>query len=288
MDPLLASLLDLHSELDSRGIPLMIGGGFGLFLKRRHLTATGERTLLSQLPEPRSTNDLDLFLRADVLASLDRTREVADAIRRLGYGPVKGAEYMQWKRSVLVGDVEQEVKVDMLVGPIEGYREKLHFKKPPRVRPQGEIQFHARAVEEALFVEDAPVVIRVEGKRSTGEPYAATVQVPEAFPYLMMKLHAFADRKDDADKDMGRHHALDVYTIVGMMTEPEYERAKELGSAHARDPRVERAREIARNEFVWRAGFGRIRLMEHRLFRSEFQLIECAGVLREIFQEPSA
>jgi hypothetical protein len=60
VDPLLASLLDLLYELEGRGIPLMIGGGFGLFLKRRHLAATGERTLLGQLPQPRATNDLDL------------------------------------------------------------------------------------------------------------------------------------------------------------------------------------------------------------------------------------
>jgi hypothetical protein len=68
MDQLTASLLDLLHELEGRGIPIMVGGGFGLYMKRLHLAGTGQRTLFDQLPEPRSTNDLDLFLRAEVLA----------------------------------------------------------------------------------------------------------------------------------------------------------------------------------------------------------------------------
>lgn len=61
--------------------------------------------------------------------------------------------------------------------------------------------------------------------RSNGDLFAATVYVPEAFPYSMMKLSAFADRKNDAGKDLGRHHTLDAYAIVGMMSEREYDRA---------------------------------------------------------------
>lgn len=68
MDPLTANLLDLLFELEGRGIPIMIGGGYGLFLKGRHLATTGERTLLEMLPKARATNDLDLFLRAELLS----------------------------------------------------------------------------------------------------------------------------------------------------------------------------------------------------------------------------
>src|ERR1700730_15588585 len=109
MDPLLASLLDLLHELEGRGVPITVGGGFGLYLKRQHLARTGERTLFDELPEPRSTNDLDLFLRAEVIADLARTRGVADAIRRLGYTVVEAVKFLQWKREITVGDVSQEV-----------------------------------------------------------------------------------------------------------------------------------------------------------------------------------
>jgi hypothetical protein len=153
----------------------------------------------------------------------------------------------------------------------------------PRVRPKGNIEFHAHAVEEALHVEDDPIVVRVTGKRRTGEPHVGTVYIPQAFPYLMMKLHAFDDRKDDADKGLGRHHALDLYTIVGMMTEGEYERAKAFGAAHAADASVSRACAIVRDHFAAKTAVGVLRLREHILFREDFRLEEFISVLGEIF-----
>jgi hypothetical protein len=307
MDLLTASLLDLLHELEGQGIPITVGGGFGLYLKRRHLASTGERTLFHALPEPRATNDLDLFLRAEVIADKGRTGQVAEAICRLGCTVVENAKFFQWKREVLVGTVYQEVKIDILVGPVDEYRNMLHIKMP-RVRPKGgSSNFHAHAVEEAIHLEDEPTVVTLTGKRSAGESLTATVNIPDAFPYLMMKLHAFDDRKDDADKDLGRHHALDLYTIIGMMTEEEYERAKELGAAHAADERVRRACAIVRDHFPGRAigpplpgapwtdgsierghysgatAVGILRIREHTLFREEFRLEEFTSVLGEIF-----
>jgi hypothetical protein len=98
VDQLTANLLDLLFELEGRNIPIMIGGGYGLLLKRGHLAATGARTLLESLPETRATNDLDMFLRAELLSELARTREVREAILRLGYTPVEEAKFLQWKR----------------------------------------------------------------------------------------------------------------------------------------------------------------------------------------------
>jgi hypothetical protein len=282
MDQLTASLLDLLHELEGRSIPITVGGGFGLYLKRQHLAAVGEQMLFDQLPLPRATNDLDLFLRVEVLVDLQRTREVADAIRRLGYTVVEAAKYLQWKREVVVAGVALEAKIDFLVGPLGDARSKLYVKLP-RVRPKGTIEFHAHAVEEAILVEDGPLAVTIAGKRSTGEPHTGTVFIPQAFPYLMMKLHAFADRKDDANKDLGRHHALDLYTIVGMMTEEEYERAKELEVAHAGNEHVARACAIVRDHFASRTALGALRLQEHQLFREDFLVDDFMSVLREIF-----
>lgn len=282
MDQLTTNLLDLLFELEGRRIPIMIGGGYGLYLKRRHLAATGERSLLESLPAERATNDLDMFLHADVLSDLARTREVREAILRLGYTPVEEAKFLQWKREVVVAGVPQEVKIDVLVGPLGEFRPKLKVSMP-RVRPKGDIQFHAHAVEEAVLLEDCPIAVQVTGTRSTGQPYRGTVEVPEAFPYLMMKLHAFADRKADDNKDLGRHHALDAYTIVAMMTEPEYERARRIGAEQSGNSNVQRARAIVREDFASETGMGILRLREHRLFRTDFQLDQFRQVLREVF-----
>jgi hypothetical protein len=293
MDQLTASLLDLLHELHGRDIPITVGGGFGLYLKRRHLEAAGQRTLFDRLPEPRSTNDLDLFLRTDILVDLDRTRQVVEAITRLGYTVVGAARYLQWQREVIIADVPQQVKIDILVGPLGDARKKLNVNMP-RVRPRGDIKFHAHAVEEALRIEDETLAVIVTGTRSTGEPHTGSVLIPQAFPYLMMKLHAFQDRSEKAEKakdekikegerDKERQHALDLYAIVGMMTEAEYERARELGTIHAGNEHVGRSRTIVRDRFANRTAGGILRLREHSLFREDLLLGDFMEVLGEVF-----
>jgi hypothetical protein len=207
---------------------------------------------------------------------------VADAIRRLGYRVVEEAKYLQWRRPVSVGGVAQEVKIDVLVGPLGSYRASMKVT-PPRARPKGDIQFHAHTVEEARHIEDRPIEVPVDGTTSEGRPYSGTVYVPEAFPYLLMKLHAFRDRKDDANKDLGRHHALDIYTIVGMMTEPEYERAKLFAAADAEGEHVRLARAIVDEDFASTTSPGVLRLREHALYKADFRLEDFVNVAREIF-----
>lgn len=285
MDPLLTSLLDLHHELRATDVPLVVGGGFGLFLKRLHLAAHGTPTLFAELPEPRATNDIDLYLRVDVLADAGRTQALVAALGRLGYAPVEAAKYLQWRRPVAVGGATQEVKLDLLVGPLGPRRADLHVK-PPRVRPKGAgVTLHAHQTDEALFLEERPVAVAVAGVRTGGEPYAATVHVPEAFPYLLMKLSAFADRKADADKDLGRHHALDAYAVVGMMTEAEYDRARELAGRGRADPHYRRVCGVVAADFAAASSLGVLRLREHRLFRDDFRVGEFVQVLGEVFAE---
>lgn len=282
MDPLTTNLLDLLFELREYPIPLTIGGGFGLYLKRRRLDQTGERTLLSQLPRPRATNDLDLFVRADVLCDLQSMKAVAAALERLGYEAVPEARYMQWKKHVDLHGQDREIKVDLLVGPLGRFRERLHVKGV-RARPIGPIKLHAHTVEEAVHIDESPAVLTISGNRSNGEPAEAQIRVPQPFTYLLMKLFAFRDRKDDRDKDLGRHHALDLYTIVAMQVESEYQESLRLGQQYGEDGHVKAVREIIRNDFVEAMSMGVIRLREHLLFRPEFPVTDFLAVLSEIF-----
>ena len=232
MDALTASLLDLLHELEGRRIPITVGGGFGLYLKRQHLAATGERTLFDQLPEPRSTNDLDLFLRTEVLVDLERTREVVEAIRRLGYIVVDAAKFLQWKREIDVAGVPQEVKMDVLVGPLGDARNDLHVSMP-RVRPQGEDRVPRPRTKRPSALrtnQSGPRHRKPLDRRAVhgNSQHSAGVPLPDD------EIPRVRRPKEQAAGNMGRHHVLDLYTIVGMMTEKEYERAKELGIAHAR------------------------------------------------------
>ena len=69
-DPLQECLLGLHAAL-GESIPLIIAGGYGLYLKQRSIVHSGLRTLFSPdlLPDNRTTSDIDLFLRAEVVVS---------------------------------------------------------------------------------------------------------------------------------------------------------------------------------------------------------------------------
>jgi hypothetical protein len=280
--PLTTTLLDLAYAL--RGsIPLIIGGGFGLYLKQEHLRQSGERTLLDQLPQPRATNDIDLFLRVDVLVSLATMQQVANSLNSLGFRPVENAKYFQWQRIFVIGGVEREVKLDLLVGPLGENAGNLKTDKPPRVRPKGKLQLHAYHTVEALGIDQESKPMPISGLRAGGDDYGTEVFIPHAFTYLMMKLYAFDDRKEDETKDIGRHHAMDLYRIVAMMTEPEYQRTLELERAYAQDPRVGRARNIVATHFGTPTSLGVLRLREHNLYRDGLQIAEFTSVLREVF-----
>ncbi|MCW3097161.1 MAG: hypothetical protein JWL77_2779 [Chthonomonadaceae bacterium] len=44
----------------------------------------------------------------------------------------------------------------------------------------------------------------------------------------MMKLYALRDQWESAEKGFGRKHAIDLYTLIALMTEPEYHTSQEL------------------------------------------------------------
>src|SRR5262249_38704553 len=83
---------------------------------------------------------------------------------------------------------------------------------------------------------------------------------------------AFADRKQDAKKERGRHHARDGYTIDGMRTEAGYGRARALAGRSRADPHFTRVCDIVTTEFACPTAPVMLRLREHRLRREEFRL----------------
>jgi hypothetical protein len=110
MKPLITSVLDLDSALGGNA-DLLLGGGLGLYLKQQHLRETEARTLLAmdRLPPARSTEDVDLFLRAEVIASADEISRYRAALNKLGFKVVRGAEWLE-----SVPDVDPDFLVEEL------------------------------------------------------------------------------------------------------------------------------------------------------------------------------
>lgn len=219
------SLLDLHSRLDKKGINLILGGGFGLFLKQLNLlTKENSRTLLpvDAWPRPRTTNDLDLFVPIELLISLADMQAVRAILDELEFQEIQSSQFWQF---VLPAT---DVKIDLLTGPVtEAVKPQLKMDDNRRVRPRGDLKLHARHTPEALGLAENQEAILIEGQLSNGAEYQGMINIPSPFSYLMMKLTAFGDQVDNEERVFGRHHALDVYRIIAMLNDEQYAQTKQ-------------------------------------------------------------
>jgi len=87
------SLLDLLHELRDEDIPLILGGGYGLYLKQVRLQNTLNTPTLIEAelwPAPRATEDLDILLRTEVVIDASRMGPIRAALDRLNYTAVRG------------------------------------------------------------------------------------------------------------------------------------------------------------------------------------------------------
>ena len=235
------ALLDLLHKVHGSEVSLIAGGGFGIYLKTNHVRRLAMRTLLDQWPEPRSTNDLDLFLRPELLIESSKLKPLVTAITELGYQVVPGAEKYQFVKPGPGGTDAGGIKIDILTGPqsrFQGTRVKADTR---RARPKPSVGIHAHPVDEALTLEEGLLTIVLEGSLSSGEAWESEVFLPHPYTFLMMKLFAFRDRLDDPDKEFGRYHALDLYTILATTTEEEWASSLKLRDQYENDPPAKEA-----------------------------------------------
>lgn len=282
-DPLKTSLLDLASEFDAHGLPVILGGGYGLFLRQSILQRQSGRTVLdkSSWPAPRSTEDLDIFLKMSLVASEKHMEFIAAVLKSLGYIVLENSKFWQFKKEI---SKTAEVKIDVLSGPIpEEFHSSIH-RNLHRLRPKGKsVGLHARIAEEALALEDGFVPIVLDGSLSTGESYSSEVLIPHPFTYILMKLHAFRDRLDDDRKELGQHHALDLFRAVAMMSETELEEASRFASKFSENSSLLSARQIAGEFFSQANSIGTMRIRQHPLSQlSDAHIEKFAAVLSRI------
>lgn len=280
-EPLLTTLLDLDATLNSNP-KLIVGGGYGLYLKQLYLRDNRQiRTLfdIDDLPTARTTEDIDLILRADIVTDSQSMGTIRAALDHLEFSVVETAKYTQFVRQMSPG----QVKIDLLAPPLGDFASRVPADSR-RVRPRPSVNLHASKLEEALAVDRHAIPIPVTGQLSTGAAHSTEVLIPQAFTYLLMKLGAYRDRMNDDDKDFGRHHALDIYRIVGLLTEDEDHYVRELNAELVEHPTVIEARQVAMAHFVEPSGFGRLRIKEHRLYTNAVDLDRLANELEHLFR----
>ena len=277
------ALLDLLHEVEGTEIRLIIGGGYGIYLRTEQVRRLDARTLLREWPEPRSTNDLDLFLRPELLIHSAKLKPLAGAIARLGYQVVPGAEKYQFVKAGPAGSQAGSIKIDILTGPRSRFKGTKVKTDTRRARPHPSVGIHAHPVDETPTLEDGLLTVTLKGKLGSGEPWQAEIFLPHPYTFLMMKLFAFRDRLDDADKEFGRYHALDLYTILATTSETEWREAVRFRDQRAEDPYIMEAGNLVSKHFSALDRLGMIRLRESRYYRPELGLAEFMSALQEVF-----
>jgi hypothetical protein len=253
-DLLERELCVLARELSACGIPVIIGGGMGLLLRDKVVRKVAANTLRSY-PALRATSDLDVFLNTETIVDSERTEVLRRTLDDLGYVPLDGAYYYQFVKPLPQGSALPEVKLDLLAA----FPEKGEFKSDMRrIRPLGFKGLHAHIAPEAVTVEEYLLPVKLGHDGSEVE-----VLVPHPFSYIVLKLFAFRDRRDDPEKLYGRYHSFDIYTALAMMTEAEFEQGLELRGRYADTDQMREAGEIAREYFSSLTDLGMIRMREH-------------------------
>lgn len=242
--PIVPHLLDLLHAIRDDGITLTLAGGLGLYLKRaevvRRIQSEGLSTLRPIFPEARGTSDMDLFVHLELFAVRNKEVRLRQVLcGELGYAPT--TEFLQFMKSTQAGSGGAiEVKIDLMARD-PGPHDPLVKVKDNRVgttrkRPGSEA-IHGRWTPEAFAIDVCPYTFRVEGRRSGGEPHAADLFLPHPFASLMMKLQAVLDRARGLQKSYGYKHAFDVYLLLAMMTEREWDEACGFArETYAREP----------------------------------------------------
>ena len=285
VDPLLTTLLDLLYELRDSDLPLLLGGGYGLYLKQLRSRESGEPSLLNAVPPTRATNDLDIFLRTEVITDSSRLRPLRDALDRLGFKVIPSAQNYQFARKFALGGLDWDIKVDLLART-PNITTFPHMKVDARrVKPNPSVGLHAHRTDEAVAIEDSMTSVAVSGHRSNGEEYVGRIYLPSTYALLMMKLFALRDQWDREGKDFGRKHAIDLYTLIALTTEPEYRVCLELSERYRHGTEGKEAARIVSELFFDESGAGVLRLKEHGTLPSDADVPSFLTLLKEFFPE---
>ena len=265
-DLLRRELIRLSNALADHGIVLIVGGGYGLVLKAQYLRSTDAATL-REVPLLRSTDDIDVFLSAEVLTEVDKMRVLRETIDTLGFKSISGAQYYQFVRTVLVRGRSYDIKLDLLAAPPNDDRVIVDDR---RVRVKEFRKLHAHSTPEAMSIEAKALEVRL------AEQPSASVLIPHPFSFTVMKLFALRDQLDRADLGQGTRHAFDLYATWSMLVRQEWEDGAYFRRRFVANPILAEAIEIANELFADGGSPGVVRLRQH--FRASGDNVELSDI----------
>lgn len=268
-DPLVHHLLKLCQELDKDDVSVVLGGGMSLYLRLKYYSA---RTPRYPFDAPvRSTADLDVFLSSHLISDRQKIESLKAALLKLQYQVDPKAKNFQFIKTVKLFGQDRVIKIDLLAAPPDAAdKAKVEIKKP-RIKPAGVEGFHAYLTDEAAGIEIGKQPVDTAILDSGIKLKNQVLYLPSAFNFLILKLHAFEDRKnrEDAKSNFGRHHAFDIFATVTRMNEKDWETAKEHLAAHRDQAYMAKTISIRKENFTGKTDLGFLRLQESQSYQAD-------------------
>lgn len=289
MDTLIKCVNDLLAAFSNAGIRLVIGGGYGLFLRLTQMPDTGIQTVLRReaWPTVRSTNDIDVFITLEVITDAKSSSAVRKVLDNLGCKEIDSAKFWQFTFPGRKNLEDQDVKIDLLTGPVPEVKRSKVKIRDQRVRPvqKPEPPLHARQTPEAHFIERT-IPIEISRNTDVGIEIIGTIHIPIPYTYLLMKLKAFEDRINDEEDQFGARHAADIFLIISTMTFTEFQTTQKLVAENIDVAAVQDAIRIFKAHFQKDDGNGLLKILQaHNLTlqNENFQLFRQA--LRQLLDK---
>ena len=255
----------LAEVLKAVEVPLIVGGGYGLLLRQKHIESSKIRTV-RPFPRTRSTQDLDLFLSIEFITSPEKMTALKEALLERGYQSIPGAYHYQFSREVDVFETKRTVKIDLLAPPPRDAELLKQMKVDSRrLRPKAVTEIHAHVCEEAFSVAEKALYVEVKGDSTV------SVMLPHPFSFFLLKLFAYRDQVHNQEKEYGRYHAFDIYRVAAMTSETEYAEVMSLARKYADDELVKEAGRIVSTLFDSTQSTGVLAIREYAIVE-EFDL----------------
>ncbi|MBU4502197.1 MAG: hypothetical protein KKA79_06380 [Nanoarchaeota archaeon] len=150
-DPLVDCLVELAIELDKSNIPIMIGGGLGLYLRQKFFSSRQTRYPFDV--DIRSTADLDIFLTSSIIVDWQKITTLRSVIDQLGYKVLEQAKNFQFSKEISLYNQKRTIKIDLLAAPPQDVDMALVKISRPRIKPKGVKNIHAYLADESEGIE---------------------------------------------------------------------------------------------------------------------------------------
>lgn len=261
-DLLISSLIELTKELERYSIPLIVGCGLSLYLR----TVIFKKKYSSRYPKrvlQRSTKDIDIFLSSDLIVDPIKIGIIRDTLNSLGYKPV--TKYFQFSKEY-PSFLNRNILIDILSAPPSTKEENKITIKGVRIKPIGIEEFHAYLVKEAKDISLGLIPVN-DLSNFHKDTQISNLYIPSSFNYLILKLHAFRDRVEDASVEFGQHHAYDIFATITNMDHSDWENAEYHLNQSRNLEHIKSSQSIISTFFSEKNRKGILRLQENKLYQ---------------------